>query len=205
MSEEEMNKTDMPEDGLPISSQIDDSEVLEYEFNEDGEEDLKKTLKKFRTDLKASQKEKAEYLTGWQKERADFANYRKEEMERSKSTASYAQERVILDLLPALDSYDLAFSNKEAWEKVDKNWRQGVEYIHQQILKALGEYGVMPIEAKIGDAFDHNLHQSIETIATEDKNKDQTIAQVTQTGYKIDGRVIRPARVNIHEYHESGN
>ena len=56
-----------------------ESEVLEFEFNEDGEEDLKRTLKKLRSDLKQAKKEKEEYLTGWQKEGADFANYKKEE------------------------------------------------------------------------------------------------------------------------------
>jgi len=60
----------------------DDSEVLEFEFNEDGEEDLKKTLKKLRADLKVCKTEKDEYLNGWQKERADFANYKKEEDDR---------------------------------------------------------------------------------------------------------------------------
>ncbi len=104
---------------------------------------------------------------------------------------------MILDLLPALDSYDMAFSNKEAWEKVDKNWRTGVEYIHQQILKALAEYGVSPIETKIGDLFDPNFHQPIDSVPTEDKEKENTISALIQMGYKIGERVIRPARVNV--------
>ena len=54
-------------------------EVVEFEYNEEGEEDLKKTLKKLRADLKACRAEKEEYLTGWQKERADFANFKKQE------------------------------------------------------------------------------------------------------------------------------
>ncbi len=174
-----------------------EEDVVEFEYNADGEEDLKATLKKLRKDLKQARTEKQEYLTNWQRERADFLNYKKDEIERSKNTISYAQEKVILDLLPALDSYDMAFSNKEAWEKVDKNWRMGVEYIHQQILKALAEYGVSPIDTKIGDSFDPNLHQPIDSIPTEDKEKENTISAVIQTGYKIAERVIRPARVNV--------
>jgi molecular chaperone GrpE len=174
-----------------------EEDVIEFEYNADGEEDLKATLKKLRKDLKQARTEKQEYLTNWQRERADFLNYKKEEAERSKNTVSYAQEKVILDLLPALDSYDMAFSNKEAWEKVDKNWRMGVEYIHQQILKALAEYGVSPIETKIGDAFDPNLHQPIDSVPTEEKEKENTISAIIQTGYKIADRVIRPSRVNV--------
>ena len=63
--------------GVPTSESVenDDEEIVEFEFNDDGEEDLKKTLKKLRADLKQANKEKEEYLLGWQKERADFANY----------------------------------------------------------------------------------------------------------------------------------
>jgi molecular chaperone GrpE len=91
----------------------------------------------------------------------------------------------------------MAFANKEAWEKVDKNWRMGVEYIHQQILKALAEYGVVPIETKIGDAFDPNIHQPIDNIPADDAVQDHTIASITQTGYKNGKKVLRPARVNV--------
>ncbi len=67
-----------PSDAGGEKENIED-DVVEFEFNDDGEEDLKKTLKKLRADLKQVKKEKEEYLTGWQKERADFANYKKEE------------------------------------------------------------------------------------------------------------------------------
>ena len=64
MSDEEIKK----EEALPAE----DVEVEEFEFNDDGEEDLKKTLKKFRADLKICKAAKEEYLTGWQKERAEL-------------------------------------------------------------------------------------------------------------------------------------
>ncbi len=66
MSDEEKDKKD---ENLEA-----EDDVVEFEFNDDGEEDLKKTLKKLRADLKQVRKEKEEYLTGWQKERAEFAN-----------------------------------------------------------------------------------------------------------------------------------
>jgi len=179
-----------------------DDDIVEFEYNADGEEDLKATLKKLRKNLKEEKVKSQEYLTLLQRERADFLNFKKDEGERAGNVARRAEERVILDLLPALDSYDMAFANKDAWEKVDKNWRMGVEYIHQQILKALGEYGVSPIETKLGDAFDANLHQPIETIDTDEKEKDQTISGITQTGYRINSKVIRPTRVNVFGYKE---
>src|SRR3990167_533306 len=110
-----------------------DSEVLEFEFNEDGEEDLKKTLKKLREGLKVAKKEKEEYLTGWQKERAEFANYKKGENDRKAMLSESMRERILTRFLSVMDSFNMAFANKEAWEKVDENWRRGVEYIYWQM------------------------------------------------------------------------
>ena len=178
----------------------DHTTVEEFIYNDDGEEDLKATLKKVRKDLKSALKEKQEYLTSWQRERADFLNYKKDEAERSGSLTKYAREKIIMDLLPVLDSYDMAFANKDAWEKVDKNWRIGVEYIHQQLLKVLSDYGVTEVETKEGDAFDPNLHQPIESIDTDDQARDHTIAQVIQKGYKTATHTLRPARVNVYAF-----
>ena len=174
------------------------TEAEEVEFvDEDGEGNTKDPVKRLRERLEATVKEKQEYLNNWQRERADFQNYKKEEMTRLARTKEVATERFVEDLLPVLDAYDMAFSNKEAWEKVDKNWRIGVEYIHAQLLKVLGDYGVVPIAVKDGDTFDANLHESIESVETEDGDKDHTVAQIIQSGYKIGERVLRPARVKV--------
>ena len=185
----------------------DDSEIVEFEFNEDGEEDLKKTLKKLRADLKACQKEKEEYLTGWQKERADFANYRKDEDTRKINFSEALRERILSRFLTVIDSFNMAFANREAWEKVDEGWRKGVEYIHAQLNTVFEEYGVKEI-GTVGETFDPNIHQSIESVATDKKELDHTVASVIQKGYKLGdpstgsghGRVMRPARVNVYEY-----
>ena len=178
-----------------------DSEVLEFEFNEDGEEDLKKTLKKFREDLKVCKKEKEEYLTGWQKERAEFANYRKGEDDRKAMLSESMRERILTRFLAVMDSFNMAFANKEAWEKVDDNWRKGVEYIYSQMNAIFEEYGVRPIGEE-GEAFDPNIHQSIDMVETDDKELEHKIANVIQKGFKMGERVIRPARVNVYEYGE---
>ncbi|OGI69171.1 nucleotide exchange factor GrpE [Candidatus Nomurabacteria bacterium RIFCSPHIGHO2_01_FULL_42_16] len=154
-------------------------------------------LKKLKEKLRTCQKEKQEYLDGWQKERADFINYKKDEAARAARAASYAREGFLSDLLPVLDSYDLAFANKEAWEKVDKDWRKGVEYIHQQLLKILSDYGVTEIEVQEGSVFDPNLHQPVESVFIDDKSKDHTIAKVLNKGYRTQNTVLRPARVNV--------
>ena len=182
----------------------DDSEVLEFEFNEDGEEDLKKTLKKFRNELKQAKKEKEEYLTGWQKERAEFANYRKQEDDRRSMFSESVRERIITRFLTVSDSFNMAFANREAWEKVDENWRKGVEYIYSQMNTIFEEYGVKPI-GEVDENFDPNIHQSIDVVETDKKELDHKVANVIQKGYKLGDRVIRPARVNVYEYKEPNN
>ena len=194
MSDEEVKKETTP-------PEPDDSEVLEFEFNDDGEENLKKTLKKFRAELKVCQKEKEEYLTGWQKERAEFANYRKQEDDRKSMFSESVRERILTRFLSVIDSFNMAFANKEAWEKVDDNWRKGVEYIYSQMNTIFEEYGVKPVGEE-GEDFDPNIHQSIDVVETDKKEQDHTVANVIQKGYKLGERVMRPARVNVYEYKE---
>jgi len=184
-----------------------ESEVVEFEFNEDGEEDLKKTLKKLRADLKQAKAEKEEYLTGWQKERAEFANYRKQEDDRKAMLSEAMRERILGRFLSVADSFNMAFANRESWEKVDENWRKGVEYIYSQMNTIFEEYGVKPV-GEVGEAFDPNIHQSIESVSTEQKEQDHTVSSVIQKGYKLGERVLRPARVNVYEFkngNENGN
>lgn len=176
-----------------------EEEIVEFEFNEDGEEDLKKTLKKLRADLKQVKAEKEEYLTGWQKERADFANYKKEEDTRRAMFTEAVRERILSGFLGVMDSFSMAFANKEAWEKVDASWRKGVEYIYSQMSGVFEEYGVKTIGV-VGETFDPNIHEPVEMMPTEKKEDDHKIATVIQKGYKLGERVMRPARVNIYEY-----
>ena len=191
MSDEETKKE-------PVDTEQED-DVVEFEFNDDGEEDLKKTLKKLRTDLKVAKKEKEEYLLGWQKERADFANYKKEEDNRRVMFSEAMRERILSSFLSVMDSFNMAFTNKEAWEKVDPNWRKGVEYIYSQMNGVFEEYGVKPI-GEVGDVFDPSQQESIDVVATDKKEDNHKIANVIQKGYKLGDRVIRPARVNVYEY-----
>ena len=167
---------------------------------EDGEPlPTKDVVKKLRDDLKKARAEKDEYLVGWQRAKADYVNLQKELDSVRLNSSTLAKEKMAKNLLPVLDSFDMAFANKEAWEKVDANWRTGVEYIFAQFMTGLSDSGIEKID-KVGVPFDPNLHQSIESIPTTDQSKDHTIEKILQAGYKMGDRIIRPARVNIYEY-----
>ena len=140
-------------------------------------------------------------MTGWQKERAEFLNYRKQEDERKASFSEAMRERIIMRFLTVMDSFNMAFANKEAWEKVDENWRRGIEHIYNQLNAIFEEYGVKAIGVE-GEPFDPNIHQSIDMMETDKKELEHTVATVIQKGYKLGERVLRPARVNVYEYKE---
>jgi len=157
------------------------------------------SLKKLREKLKACQKEKDEYLAGWQRAKADLINYKREVETNKGELAKFANENLMRDLLSVLDSFDMAFMNKETWESVPEGWRKGVEYIHTQFLTVLRENNLEQINP-FGEAFDPARHEPVETVLTDEKSKDHTVVEVLQRGYVFHGKVIRPARVHIAEF-----
>lgn len=188
----------MSEENIKDEENFED--VTFVDSTEDGEAlPTKDIVKKLREDLKKARTEKEEYLTGWQRAKADYVNLQKEMDQIRANTSLLTKEKIVESLLPSIDSFDMAMSNKEAWEKVDQGWRTGVEYIYQQIITGLSNVGVEIID-KVGSKFDPSLHESIESVATDDESKDHTIEKVIQAGYKIGERVIRPARVNVFEH-----
>ena len=158
-------------------------------------------LKKLREKLHKCEAEKKEYLDGWQRMRADFANARKEEDMRRGELIKFASEGLVEDMLPVLDSFSMAFANKESWEKVDTNWRKGVEYIHAQMLSVLESRGLVEVGV-VGEKIDPRLHIEIEQVPG-DESKSGTVVEVIQKGYRLHNKVIRPAKVKGGSTHEA--
>lgn len=166
------------------------------EVNEEGEVDARTTIKKLREKIKILEKEKQEYLDLSQRTRADYANFKKEVESNKLSDRKFATKRFIEELLPVLDAYDMAQGNKEAWEKVDQNWRIGIEYIFNQFRTVLEGEGVVQF-GKIGDKFDPALHETMQSVEVENESEDEKIVKVLQNGYKMQDSIMRPARVHI--------
>lgn len=173
-------------------------ETTSFEDIEYSEDDAREEIKKLKTRIKELEKESSENLLGWQRTKADYVNAQKE-AERSKiELTKYANESFVSELLPALDAFDMAMANKESWEKVDPTWRSGVEYIYNQILKTLENFGVRQ-ENPINQKLDVLKHNPVATEVTDDENKKGTVAAVIQKGYTMHGKEIRPASVKVYE------
>jgi len=168
-------------------------------FSDETEDNSDILIKKLRQKIKELEEKSQEYLTGWQKERADSVNLRKRLEEEKKEFAKFAKEDISTELISVLDSFDSAFKNKEAWEKVDKNWRQGVEYIHSQLINVLLNHGVSVI-SPLGEKFDPNRDEAIENVPVENQEEDHKIMEVFSVGYKLQNKIIRAPKVKIGEY-----
>ena len=80
-------------------------------------------VKKLKEKIKTLEKEKQEYMNGWQRERADLINYKKMVENEKVEIVKYANENLLEEITQVLDSFEMAFSNKEAWEKSMKKGR----------------------------------------------------------------------------------
>ena len=182
-----------------VDETIPSDDVSFEETNEEGEIDARTTIKKLREKIKKLEEEKQEYLDLSQRTRADYANFKKEVESTRVADRKFATKRFIEELLPVLDSYDMAQGNKEAWEAVDKNWRMGVEYIFAQLRTVLEGEGVTQF-GKIGDTFNPELHESMEQMDVENESDNDKIMKILQNGYKMNDIILRPARVHTGHF-----
>ncbi len=182
-----------------------DKEEIEIEETDDTSDDVdfsdneKDKIKELKEKIKLLESEKMDYLTNWQRDKADFINARKRDEVERKEIIKYASERLIDGLIPVLESFDMAMSNKEAWEKVDKNWRIGVEYIYNHFKQTLEQDGLKEINP-VGEKFDPMRDEAIEYVVVEEKDMDQIITNVIQKGYSLNGKELRAPKVKVGEY-----
>ena len=129
--DENVNKDDH------VTPVVEEDSEIEYEdgVDEDGGSglDVTQKVKKLKEEIKKLKEEKQEYLDGWQRERAQFANYKKDEGDRDKRLRRIFEESFVSSLLPALDSFDMATSS-EAWALMPSEWRSGMEQVREQLI-----------------------------------------------------------------------
>ena len=155
-------------------------------------------LDKLQTDL-------SQAMDGWKRTAADFENYKRRKEAENKELVEFAKEVTVAKLLPTIDSLEQALKhlptlNGESSESNEKfieayvNWQNGVNGIVKQLDKTLEELGVKKIEA-LGKKFDPNFHEAVREVALD--GGDGTVVEELQTGFELNGKVIRPSQVVI--------
>lgn len=136
----------------------------------------------------------SEYLNGWQRAKADFVNYKNEEARRLEDTARFMIRSLVRDLLPVLDSFDLACQQMEGKQGTEQEIK-GILLIRSQLLDALKKRGLEVIPLHPGDTFNPELHEALGEM--ESDLPEGTVAEEFQKGYMLQGKVMRPARVRL--------
>ena len=138
--------------------------------------------------------ERAELLDTLRRVQADFENYRKRMLREQTALVERATERLVEDLLPVLDSFDGALGSLAAPDSPEaEKVRDGVIGIRTQLVSVLERAGLEPIDAT-GAAFDPNEH---EAVLQDDGDGEPHVGEVMRTGYRLKGRVLRPAMVRV--------
>lgn len=133
---------------------------------------------------------------------AEFQNFKKRSAKEKQDIHSYANEKIIRDLLEVLDNFERAISlmdNGNDDIKSDENdaMQEGISLIFNQLLEVLTKAGLEEIEA-LGQEFDPKFHHAVLNEAS-DEFKSGEVSKVLQKGYKLNDRVIRPAMVVVSE------
>jgi molecular chaperone GrpE len=157
--------------------------------------DLSAQVQEAQTERDQLKAQAAENLDGWQRARAEFANYKRRiEAERTELTASAGAE-ALKRVLPAVDDFERAMQTLPDDLK-DNPWVNGVAMVQRKLNAALEQSGITPIAITPGDPFDPAVHEAITHEDSDHFGSEQIIGEV-QRGYKIGDRVLRPAMVRV--------
>jgi molecular chaperone GrpE len=170
---------DAPESGGDGESPPEDSEAsaLEQDIGE----------------LQEKARERDEYLALAQRAQADFENYRKRVSKDVAAAEAKGVAKLARELLPALDNLGLALRSGETGEEFVK----GIELVYAELTAALERLGVEAYSPE-GERFDPNLHEAMAKQPV-DGAESGTVVEVYQRGYRLNGTVLRPARVVVAE------
>ena len=132
---------------------------------------------------------------------AETINYRKRKDEEVTNMLKFANQDLIVDLIPILDNFERALKFDES--KLDENQKKflkGFEMLYNTYMEVLKKYGVEEIEA-VGKDFDPMLHEAM-TIGKDETKTNDTVLECLLKGYTLHGKVIRPSKVIVNQLDE---
>ncbi len=176
---------------------LDLDEVIE---DEDGQL-TPSSVKKLREQLSKARAEAKENLNGWQRARADFANYKKDTVMMSSEREVRQKVSFAEAIIPALDAFEMAFSDK-SFAAADEGWQRGIKGLYSNLLKSLEQFGVARVHPE-GEKFDPYRHEALREVPTTNEAEDHTIENVVRSGYSVGEHVIRPAQVTVRVLNQS--
>jgi molecular chaperone GrpE len=141
--------------------------------------------------------ERDEAIDRWKRAAAELDNFRKRAVREREQYVTFANERLVTELLPILD--DLERALRAASEHEEAQLEEGVQLVHRELASLLARYGVKEID--VSGAFDPHVHEAL--LAQPSEAEEGSVLDVVQKGYTLGERVVRPARVVIAGPRES--
>ncbi|MCY9447487.1 nucleotide exchange factor GrpE [Bacillus haynesii] len=178
---------------LNEQEELNETEAETAEADATAEDTQTEMLEKQLKELQESLEEKENKLLRVQ---ADFENYKRRARLDLEAAEKYRSQRIISELLPALDNFERALQLDPDNEQT-KSLLQGMEMVHRQILEALKNEGVEQIPS-VGEQFDPNMHQAVMQVEDEAYESNAVVEEL-QKGYKLKDRVIRPSMVKVNQ------
>ncbi len=161
-----------------------------------GNEDKSKEalLSELKKELEECRKKENEYLSGWQRERADFLNYKRKEAENLKLYKDSIESNLLVGIIDIFDNFDRAARNVPE-EIKGSDWEDGFLRIKDQFINFLKKNGIEEI-GREGEEFNPELHEAVGQVDGL-AEKSGIIVEVLGKGYLKDGKIIRPAKVKV--------
>jgi len=154
----------------------------------DSDEDATEQLK---TQVKDLEQKAQEYLDGWKRAKADFINYKKEQDHTFQEFVKFANQNILLQILPVLDNFHIAI--KHLPKDLEGNeWVKGILHIKTQLEDILKSQGLEEIKITRGELLDPQLHEVVGGQVGGD-----SIVEEVQKGYTLHGKVIKVAKVKV--------
>jgi molecular chaperone GrpE len=152
-------------------------------------------IEQLNDELAATKTKADEYLAGLQRERAEFANYRRRTAEERQAMLGLAGEDLIRKVLSLADDFDLAIDARPEAIAGDP-WVEGVAAIDRKLRTLLESEGVTQIDSSPGRPFDPREHEAIATVPGTGRGEGEIVEEVRR-GYRLRDRVVRPALVAV--------
>jgi molecular chaperone GrpE len=166
----------------------------EIEPSPDEEKTATDELEELRNELEEVKAQATEYLDGWQRAQAEFANYKKRQEAEWAQMRSRVTVDVLRNILPAVDDFERALSASPD-DVGQSTWREGILLIKAKLDTILQSEGVTPIETE-EQVFDPVYHEAVTYEEADGYEEGQIIGEV-QRGYMLGERVLRPALVRV--------
>jgi len=143
-------------------------------------------------------KERDDYVTALQRERAEFQNYKRRTAEQRDAMLGLAAEGLIRKVLNLADDFDRAIETRPE-SIADDPWVEGIAAIDRKLRQLLESEGVSPIDVSPGIRFDPRIHEAVANVPDTGR-PDGEIVEELRRGYKLRDRVIRPALVAVSQH-----